>query len=312
MARRLAVFLLLAILAGAISASACNNASKQIQGSSLTASEETQKEPLIYENVPADRLIVIVPYYPGNGEWPGENMWGVVEPIMAEYELERVYNAPVWFMVSTEKSLSDEEVMKLMEAIAEDDNVWSVYRDPFVYPGVRIDKSVTGPEPMPLGGWEDPSKDNSWVEHDTLQQAEEAVGFTFRIPESDLEKVYRTYERSILEVIFVRDGQELYRLRKGAGYGNISGYPNRALSGQTGGVGGRDWLVPFTQIGRLQTDNSGESTGYNIAARYYRDYSYSFTSEEELTDLEMFIFFIDDKNQNEKTNLEIKESLEGS
>ena len=309
MARRLAVFLLLAILAGAVLAAACNNAPEQIQGSSLTASEETQKEPLIYENVPAEQMLCIVPYEPEDGQWPDESMWDVVEPIMVRYGLERVYNTS-WCTVSTGRSLPDDEVMKLMNEIAEEDGIVFVRRDYSAYPEVRIDKRITGPEPMPLHGWDDPGKENLWVEHDTLLGAEEAVGFSFRIPEMDLKKVYRTYKQSVLEVIFLRDGQELYRLRKGVGYGNVSGHPDRFLSGETGG-GGPGWYVPYTHLGHIQKAGSEIGSGYTIAARFYRDYSYSLTSEEELTDMEAFTFFVDDKNQSEKTNQEINESLEG-
>ena len=309
MSRHLAFCLLLAILAGTISASACNTASEQLPESSLTVpEEEAKKEPLIYENVPAEQLLCIVPYEPEDGQWPDESMWDIVNPIIAEHGLERVYNTS-WCTVSTGRSLPDDEVMKLMNEIAEDDGIVFVRRDYSAYPEVKIDKSISGPEPMPLQGWDDPKKENLWVEHNTLLEAEEAAGFSFRIPEMNLEKVYRTYKQSVLEVIFLRDGHELYRLRKGVGYGNISGHPNRFLTGETGG-GGPDWYIPYTHLGHIQIEGSDVGSGYTIAARYYRNYSYSLTSEEELTDMEVFMFFIDDKNQSEKTNMEIKESLE--
>ena len=258
--------------------------------------EETEKAKLMYEDVPADQLIYIGLYRPDDGSFPGMEMWDIAEPIQKKYGLERVYNAPSLFAGSTGKTLSDEEVWKLMEAIAEEDQVVTVRREYTAYPDQKIDKYVTGPAPLPLGECEDP-----WIEHASLEEAEAAVGFTFTIPELDLEKVYRTYEQSVLEVIFVRDGAELYRLRKGRGYGNISGDETRKLTGSFG-IGGpvSKGFCPETQSGGpWPHENPPEGTegSITIAARLYRSFSYSLTSEEWLTEEQVVSFFVDDKNQ---------------
>ena len=75
---------------------------------------------------------------------------------------------------------------------------------------------------------------NPWTDHETLTQAEEAVGFSLELPETIADsyqaKIFRTLSGQLLEVIYI-DGDYEVTIRKQAGEnqdisGDYTDYPN--------------------------------------------------------------------------------------
>ncbi|MBO4229580.1 MAG: hypothetical protein J5938_04435 [Clostridia bacterium] len=216
------------------------------------------------------------------------------------------YLAEKGFGVYTKDLLTDEEAWELMIDLSEENGVSYVFRpqSPIgepggknnqTFPGQKINYYKTGPEMMPLGGWDpnDPEsagKENPWREHKTLEEAEKAVGFTFEIPENDLQKVYRTLGTDMIEVLFLENGEEVYRLRKGVGYGNISGDDRKFANRGSAGSGSS---MIMTGYGSMAED---AFETYRLLYRTYTDYSYSISSVEAMPGEEMQKLFTDDKH----------------
>ena len=217
------------------------------------------------------------------------------------------YLAEKGFGIYTKDLLTDEEAWALLIELSQESGVYSVSRPQTgiggptgknnqTFPGQKISYYKTGPEMMPAGGWdpndpENAGKTNPWKEHKTLQEAEKAVGFTFEIPENDLQKIYRTMGKDILEVIFLENGEEVYRLRKGVGYGNISG-DNRKFGNKGLSTLGVDSSI-MTGYASLSED-VGDI--YRLIYRAYTDYSYSVSSVKAMTGKEMLKLLPDDKH----------------
>lgn len=75
---------------------------------------------------------------------------------------------------------------------------------------------------------------NPWTDHETLAQAEEAVGFSLELPETIADsyqaEAFRTLNGQLLEVIYIDDDYEV-TIRKQAGVnqdisGDYTDYPN--------------------------------------------------------------------------------------
>ena len=201
----------------------------------------------------------------------------------------------------------EEEIWEILIDISQIEGVIGVQRVNSLYgtgekfPDQTISFGRTAPEMMPVGGWDpnDPEsagKENPWIEHATLAEAEKAAGFSFEIPENDLQKIYRTEGQDIIEVIFLENGEELYRLRKGIGYGNISGEDRKkyASKGQSNLDGCAKVL---TWYGRSDGD---DMESYRMAYRCYAEFSYSVVSQKALTGKEMNALFADDKHKQEE------------
>ena len=276
------------------------------EGQQEDPSEETTTEaPTVdiaripHWEMPTERLFTIALY-------PDVDRDFVIQRVLEKYNVVLLLEwlAPKSFAIYTKDLLSDEEAWNFMTEIALEGGVLSVSRpqselepgkNQKTFPGQKITFYKYGPEMMPAGGWDlnDPEslgKENPWTKHTTLSEAEKAAGFTFEIPENDLQKIYRTMGQEIIEVIFLENGEEVYRLRKGVGYGNVSG-DNRKFSGK--GAGNLGGLNIFTYYGSMEED---PFETYRLAYRIYTDYSYSASLTKPMTGDEIVKLFPDDKH----------------
>ena len=93
---------------------------------------------------------------------------------------------------------------------------------------------------------------------------------------------------TVMEVIFLENGEEVYRVRKGRGYGDPSG--------------DTEHTVRYARIDdapdALETffKHDGDMNVLYTAYRSYHDWSYSVTSVKGLSEEEMLKLFTDDKH----------------
>ena len=259
-----------------------------------SAVEETEADiaRLTRAEIPAERLFTIALY-------PDVDRDFVIQQILDQYNVILVLEglAEKSFAVYTKDLLSEEEAWDFMTEIALEGGVLSIERpqtalepgkNEKTFPGQKISLYKYGPEMIAA---EDSGNTNPWVEYKTLEDAEKTVGFTFEIPENNLQKIYRTMGKEIIEVIFLENGEEMYRLRKGVGYGNLSGDGREFKRKGAGNLGG---LNIFTSYGALEGDAEGT---YRLAYRAYKDYSYSASvAETAMTGDEIVKLFPDDKH----------------
>ncbi len=248
---------------------------------------------LTREEVPSERLFTIALY-------PDVDRDFVIQKILDKYNVVLLLEwlAPKSFAIYTKDLLSGEEAMTFLTELAQEGGVLSVERQTEVDPGQHgesISYFKHGPEMMPVGGWdpndaESAGKENPWTEHATLSEAEKAAGFTFEIPDNDLQKIYRTMGQEIIEVIFLENGEEVYRLRKSVGFGNVSGDSRKFSRKGAGNLGGLDI---FTYYGSMEED---PFETYRLAYRIYTDYSYSASLTKPMTGEEIVKLFSDDKH----------------
>ncbi|MBP5294947.1 MAG: hypothetical protein J6Y95_04425 [Lachnospiraceae bacterium] len=185
---------------------------------------------------------------------------------------------------------SPDAALALMRAILAIKGVLTVEWPQNEFPGEKLSKIRYGSEMIPAG--EEAGSGADWKEYETLKEAEATFGGTFEIPENDMEKVFRVIrgqEMRILEVIFLKDGKEVCRLRKGFGYGDPSGDTEHQhlvchIDGKRGD------LETF-----YRNDEGNER--FFTAYRAYSDYSYSVTVTEPMTEEELLKLFKDDKHK---------------
>ena len=257
------------------------------EGSTEGSEADIARKP--YGELPKERLFTIALY-------PDIDRDFVIQRVLDKYNVVLVLDGLSLksFTVYTKDLLSDDEAAEFMAELSQESRVMSVQRpmaaqDP---EDNRISYYKYGPEMMPAGGWDpnDPEsagKENPWTEHATLSAAEKTVGFTFEIPENDLQKIYRTMGLEIIEVIFLQDGEEVCRLRKGVGYGDMSGDAGKTF-----------YKTVATNDNGFWTVFKGSGEDVNIAYRSYTDYSYSIAARIELSKEELAEMFIDDKHTN--------------
>lgn len=166
------------------------------------------------------------------------------------------------------------------------EGVMAVERPQDVFPGEKDSKRMLAPE------MEGVVTKTGWQEYPTLEEAELAFGSTFEIPENDLQKIFRFgsgYNTHVLEVLFLKDGVEVFRIRKATGYGDPSG--DKAHQHLVCHIDGtRGDLETF-----YRNDEGNER--FHTAYRAYTDYSYSVTAAEPMTEEELLKLFKDDKHK---------------
>ena len=189
---------------------------------------------------------------------------------------------------------SPDAALALMHALLDIKGVLTVERPQNEFPGEKLSKIRYGSEMIPVG--EEAGSGAAWKEYETLKEAEAAFGGTFEIPENDLEKIFRVIrgqEMRILEVIFLQDGKEVCRLRKGFGYGDPSGDTEHQhlvchIDGKRG------------DLETFYRNDQGNERFYT-AYRAYSDYSYSVAFPQEITEEDFLKLFMDDKHKRSET-----------
>ena len=165
------------------------------------------------------------------------------------------------------------------------EGVMAVERPQDLFPGEKKSKLISAPE------MEGVVTKPGWREYPTLEEAELAFGSTFEIPENDLQKIYRIgsgYNTHVLEVLFLKDGNEVFRIRKATGYGDPSGDKEHT----------RQYCFIDSAHKDLETIFRKDKNGtYFTAYRAYTDYSYSVYAPEGMTEEELLKLFKDDKHK---------------
>ena len=225
-----------------------------------------------------------------------------MERYVTQYQIGILYDtiAEKAFSVYVEKeSLDTQSAYDWMYLLMGPDGVLSVERPQDVFPGQKLSNYRYGPEIIPVGGVTENDPVSGWSEYATMEEAlKEAAraidpfeDFSFEIPENDLEKVYRVgigHYMTVMEVIFLENGEEVYRVRKGRGYGDPSG--------------DTEHTVRYARIDdapdALETffKHDGDMNVLYTAYRSYHDWSYSVTSVKGLSEEEMLKLFTDDKH----------------
>ena len=212
----------------------------------------------------------------------------VIEKIVKDLRAGLIYDLigeKTFYVYAADVVEGKEEGAIWMRSLLGIEGVMAVERPQDVFPGEKDSKRMLAPE------MEGVVTKTGWQEYPTLEEAELAFGSTFEIPENDLQKIFRIgsgYNTHVLEVLFLKDGIEVFRIRKATGYGDPSGDKEHT----------RQYCFIDSAHKDLETIFRKDKNGtYFTAYRAYTDYSYSVYAPEGMTEEELLKLFKDDKHK---------------
>ena len=212
----------------------------------------------------------------------------VIEKIVKDLRAGLIYDLigeKTFYVYAADVVEGKEEGAIWMRSLLGIEGVMAVERPQDLFPGEKESKLMLAPE------MEGVVTKPGWREYPTLEEAELAFGSTFEIPENDLQKIYRIgsgYNTHVLEVLFLKDGNEIFRIRKATGYGDPSGDKEHT----------RQYCFIDSAHKDLETIFRKDKNGtYFTAYRAYTDYSYSVYAPEGMTEEELLKLFKDDKHK---------------
>ena len=212
----------------------------------------------------------------------------VIEKIVKDLRAGLIYDLigeKTFYVYAADVVEGKEEGAIWMRSLLGIEGVMAVERPQDLFPGEKKSKLISAPE------MEGVVTKPGWREYPTLEEAELAFGSTFEIPENDLQKIFRIgsgYDTHVLEVLFLKDGNEIFRIRKATGYGDPSGDKEHT----------RQYCFIDSAHKDLETIFRKDKNGtYFTAYRAYTDYSYSVYAPEGMTEEELLKLFKDDKHK---------------
>ncbi|MBR5340227.1 MAG: hypothetical protein IK150_09130, partial [Lachnospiraceae bacterium] len=212
----------------------------------------------------------------------------VIEKIVKDLQAGLIYDLigeKTFYVYAADVVEGKEDGMAWVRSLLAIEGVMAVERPQDVFPGEKESKLMMAPE------MEGVVTKPGWLEYPTLEEAELAFGSTFEIPENDLQKIFRIgsgYNTHVLEVLFLKDGNEIFRIRKATGYGDPSGDKEHT----------RQYCFIDSAHKDLETIFRKDKNGtYFTAYRAYTDYSYSVYAPEGMTEEELLKLFKDDKHK---------------
>ncbi|MBR6977118.1 MAG: hypothetical protein IKH74_01825 [Lachnospiraceae bacterium] len=212
----------------------------------------------------------------------------VIEKIVKDLRAGLIYDLigeKTFYVYAADVVEGKEEGAIWMRSLLGIEGVMAVERPQDLFPGEKESKLMMAPE------MEGVVTKPGWQEYPTLEEAELAFGSTFEIPENDLQKIFRIgsgYNTHVLEVLFLKDGNEIFRIRKATGYGDPSGDKEHT----------RQYCFIDSAHKDLETIFRKDKNGtYFTAYRAYTDYSYSVYAPEGMTEEELLKLFKDDKHK---------------
>lgn len=216
----------------------------------------------------------------------------VIDKIVRNFRVGLIYDLigeKTFYVYAAEVVEGKEDGMVWVRSLLAIEGVMAVERPQDVFPGEKVSRLIHPPEMKDAVA----KPGEGWREYPTLEEAETAFGSTFELPENDLEKIFRIGSGSsdtyVLEVVFLKDGIELFRMRKAFGYGDPSGdKDHKHLVCRIDGARG--------DLETFYRNDEGNERFYT-AYRAYTDYSYSVTAAEPMTEEELLKLFKDDKHK---------------
>ncbi|MBR3437125.1 MAG: hypothetical protein IKG97_05160 [Lachnospiraceae bacterium] len=214
----------------------------------------------------------------------------VIDKIVKDFRAGVIYDLigeKTFYVYAAEVVEGKEDGMAWVRSLLAIEGVMAVERPQDLFPGEKVSRLIHPPEMKDAVA----KPGEGWREYPTLEEAETAFGSTFEIPENDLRKIYRIgsgYNTHVLEVLFLKDGNEIFRIRKATGYGDPSGDKEHT----------RQYCFIDSAHKDLETIFRKDKNGtYFTAYRAYTDYSYSVYAPEGMTEEELLKLFKDDKHK---------------
>ncbi|MBQ6541687.1 MAG: hypothetical protein IJL73_04330 [Lachnospiraceae bacterium] len=216
----------------------------------------------------------------------------VIEKIVKDLRAGLIYDLigeKTFYVYAADAVEGKEDGMAWVRSLLAIEGVMAVERPQDLFPGEKESRLIHPPEMKDAVA----KPGEGWREYPTLEEAETAFGSTFELPENDLEKIFRIGSGSsdtyVLEVLFLKDGNEIFRIRKATGYGDPSGdKEHKHLVCHIDGTQG--------DLETYYRNDEGNERFYT-AYRAYTDYSYSVTAAEPMTEEELLKLFKDDKHK---------------